>query len=58
VPILIGQTVSHARTAWTAAGFTGSFTPTFGQNNKVVLTQSELPGLCLPASTSISVTHT
>jgi hypothetical protein len=55
--MLVGQTVSHARTAWTAAGFTGSFTPTFGQNNKVVLTQSELPGLCLPASTSIVVTH-
>ena len=44
-------------TDWTAAGFTGSFTPSVGQNNKLVLTQSEFPGLCLPASTSISVTH-
>jgi hypothetical protein len=50
--------VAQARTAWAAAGFTGSFTPAFGLNNKLVLTQSEIPGLCLPASTSITVTHT
>jgi hypothetical protein len=57
VPLLIGQTVANARTAWADAGFTGSFTPAVGQNNKLVLTQSQVPGLCLPASTSIVVTH-
>jgi hypothetical protein len=40
-----------------AAGFTGSFTPAFGQNNKIVLTQSAPAGECLPAATSVTVTY-
>jgi hypothetical protein len=51
------ETVQQARNEWAAAGFTGSFSPN-GQNNKVVLTQSIAPGACVPASSSISVTHT
>lgn len=51
------MTVSTARAAWTAAGFTGPFTPAFGQNNKVVETQSESAGACLPASTPMVVTY-
>jgi hypothetical protein len=57
VPDLIGLTVADARDAWTAAGFSGSFSPTFGLNNKVVQTQSETPGACLPAESSVVVTH-
>lgn len=51
-------TVSAARSAWTAAGFTGSFTPANGQNNKDVTSQNRPAGQCLPASTTITVTHT
>ncbi len=58
VPNLVGMTVSNARSAWTAAGFTGSFTPATGQTNKIVLTQNQSSGSCLPATTGISVTHT
>ncbi|HEX5149770.1 MAG TPA: hypothetical protein VFW02_11850 [Candidatus Limnocylindrales bacterium] len=50
--------MSNARAAWTAAGFTGSFSPAFGLNNKTVLTQSETAGQCLPLTTTIAVTHT
>ncbi|MEO8437601.1 MAG: PASTA domain-containing protein [Chloroflexota bacterium] len=55
VPDLVGMTVGAARSAWTAAGFTGSFLP-LGQTNKIVLTQSQTPGDCIPADSSISVT--
>jgi hypothetical protein len=58
VPSLKGKTVQGARTAWTAAGFTGSFTPAHGQDTKVVQTQSQTAGACLPATTSIVVTAT
>jgi hypothetical protein len=51
------MTVAHARAAWTTAGFSGSFSPAAGQNNKIVQTQSETPGDCLAAGTSIVVTH-
>jgi len=57
VPDLVGLTVSKARAAWTAAGFTGSFSPALGQNNKTVQTQSAIAGDCLPASTAIAVTY-
>ena len=57
VPKLVDLTVSNARAAWTTAGFTGSFSPAFGQNNKIVLTQSETIGACLPATTAIVVTY-
>jgi beta-lactam-binding protein with PASTA domain len=57
VPNLIGLTVAEARAAWTDAGFSGSFSPSFGLNNKIVETQSESPGTCLAAGTSIIVTY-
>ncbi|MEP6640056.1 MAG: PASTA domain-containing protein, partial [Chloroflexota bacterium] len=57
VPQLVGLTVVDARSAWTAAGFTGSFIPPPGKNNqKIVQTQSEPAGACLPAGSSITVT--
>ncbi|MBA3236655.1 MAG: hypothetical protein H0T59_11815 [Chloroflexi bacterium] len=56
VPRLVGSTVPNARAAWTAAGFTGSFSPANGQNNKIVLTQSQPAGACLPTTTTMVVT--
>lgn len=52
------ETVAQARAEWASTGFTGSFTPANGLNTKIVLTQSVPPGSCVPATTSISVTHT
>lgn len=57
VPNLVGMTVSQARSAWADAGFTGVFTPTVGQNNKIVESQSQAVGDCLPITVPISVTH-
>jgi hypothetical protein len=57
VPNLVGLTVANARAAWTAAGFSGSFSPAFGLTNKVVQTQSETPGACMAAGTSMVVTY-
>ena len=57
VPSLVGLTVLDARAAWNAAGFTGSFTPKHGQNTLIVLTQSQTPGACLPATTTMVVTY-
>jgi beta-lactam-binding protein with PASTA domain len=57
VPNLVGLTVSNARAAWAVAGFTGSFSPAFGLNNKTVQTQSVPAGDCLPATTVIAVTY-
>lgn len=61
VPTLEGFTVAQARTKWTDAGFTGAFNPATGQNNKNVVTQTtnppSLPGDCLPASATVTVTH-
>jgi hypothetical protein len=51
------QTVSQARDEWSAAGFTGTFSPN-GQNPKLVLSQSIPAGNCVAPSTAISVTHT
>lgn len=52
------ETVGEARAEWSAAGFTGSFTPASGQGNKFVLSQSVGPGgPCVPATTAVSVTH-
>lgn len=50
------ETVGQARTEWSAAGFTGAFSPS-GQNTKTVTGQSQTPGVCLPATTSVTVTH-
>ena len=61
VPNLVGLTVSAARTAWTNAGFTGSFSPSNGQNNKTVTNQvtnpSSAPGQCIAATASVTVTY-
>ncbi len=60
VPSLIGRTFAEARSAWTAAGFSiTNFSPQNGQNNAVVVTQSQDPFQCLasPASVSIAVTR-
>jgi hypothetical protein len=54
VPDLIGRTANAARAAWTAAGFTGSFTVQ-GKGPKVQ-TQDQTPGACLPATTDVVVT--
>jgi hypothetical protein len=61
VPDLVNpapETVDAARAEWAGAGFTGSFSPANGQNNKTVLSQSLAPGACVAPTTSISVTHT
>ena len=56
------ETVSEARAEWTAAGFTGSFTPASGVPNKIVLTQTLSPaaniGECVSPTTSVTVTNT
>lgn len=57
VPNLIDMTVSSARSAWTAAGFTGTFTPSSGSNTNVVTSQTRTAGGCLVASTTVTVTH-
>jgi len=57
VPDLVGLTVESARSAWTAAGFTGSFSPSTGPPKKHVLTQDQTPGSCMPPSTKIVVTY-
>jgi hypothetical protein len=51
------MTVADARQAWRDAGFTGSFTPAFGLNTKVVAGQSQAAGTCSPAESSIVVTY-
>ena len=60
VPTLEGFTVGAARQKWTAAGFTGAFSPN-GQNSKTVITQTtnppSIPGDCLPVNSSVTVTH-
>jgi hypothetical protein len=50
------MTVANARLAWTAAGFTGVFVPAGGLNTKIVETQSQAAGACLPDTTSMTVT--
>lgn len=56
VPQMAGMLLPDARAAWSAAGFGGGFTPSSGNNAKVVLTQTTsptvvLPGGCLAAAT-------
>jgi Flp pilus assembly protein TadG len=53
------ETVAQARTEWTAAGFTGAFTPAAGVPNKIVTGQNPAAGgPCVPATTPMTVTHT
>ena len=60
VPALSGLTLVEARTTWTDAGFTGTFTPSAGEDAKVVLTQTVSPatpaGGCVAPTASVSVT--
>ena len=59
VPNLVGSTVVAARSQWAAAGFTGAFSPANGSNNKIVTGQNPpAGGPCVPATTSMTVTHT
>jgi Flp pilus assembly protein TadG len=52
------ETVAQARTEWTAAGFTGAFTPASGVPNKIVTGQNPpAGGPCVPATTPMTVTH-
>jgi hypothetical protein len=61
VPTLEGFTVGAARTKWTAAGFTGAFSPANGQTNKTVTLQTtnppSRPGDCLPPGSTVTVTY-
>ncbi len=57
VPNLVGLTVSAARASWTAAGFTGSFTPGSGHNGQTVTGQVPDVGSCRLASQAIVVTY-
>jgi len=60
VPNVLGMLVADARTAWTSAGFTGTFTPT-GQDTMIVngqvTTPASQPGDCLDAMASIAVSY-
>jgi beta-lactam-binding protein with PASTA domain len=61
VPNLMNMTLTDARLAWTAATFTGTFTPANGNNAKVVLTQitnpASVPNGCLVTSATVVVTY-
>jgi hypothetical protein len=60
VPNMVGLTVANARTSWTGAGFTGSFSPATGQDTETVASQvtspSSTPGSCLVATATVTVT--
>lgn len=60
VPNLIGVTVATARSAWTAAGFTGAFLPADSDTrvvNAQVTDAPSNPGDCMPPGTSVVVSH-
>jgi hypothetical protein len=63
VPNLVEDTrgdpriVSEARSLWTAAGFTGTFNPRTGSDNREVIGQDRNPFDCRVASVSVTVTH-
>jgi beta-lactam-binding protein with PASTA domain len=56
VPNLFGLTVANARTSWTTAGFTGSFSPASGSDTLIVDGQNPTRGDCKPASSTMTVT--
>jgi hypothetical protein len=56
VPELVGSTVAAARTAWAAAGFTGTFNPA-GHNTAIVQKQNQTAGACLGASSTVTVEY-
>jgi hypothetical protein len=51
------MSVSEARAVWRTVGFTGSFSPSVGQNNKTVTGQSQPAGSCLSPGAPITVTY-
>lgn len=61
VPNLVGLTLADARDAWSDAGFTGSFTPSAGDDAQVVLTQAvspaTSPGGCADPAATVIVTY-
>jgi beta-lactam-binding protein with PASTA domain len=58
VPNLLGMTVATARSTWTSAGFTGTFTPSPGSSDTDQVTgQNVVSGTCKPPSTTITVSH-
>ena len=63
VPNLIGLTLAVARTTWRdEAGFSGTFSPSAGDDDKVVRTQivspsSPEPGYCANADATVAVTY-
>jgi beta-lactam-binding protein with PASTA domain len=58
VPNLLGMTVATARSTWTSAGFTGTFTPSAGSADSDQVTgQNVVSGTCKPPSTTVTVTH-
>lgn len=50
------RTVGQARALWSAAGFSGSFSPS-GQNGKEVADQNRDPFECRPASSTVTVQY-
>lgn len=62
VPNLVGKTLDVARLDWSAAGFSGAFSPANGNSAKVVLTQTTAPNVvsangCLVDTGSVTVTY-
>ena len=56
VPNLVGSTVTAARAAWTAAGFTGALQQVRRPNLWYVKSQDPSAGACVAVSSSMSVT--
>jgi beta-lactam-binding protein with PASTA domain len=60
VPDLVGMLVSQAKTAWTAAGFTGAFKPNNAVDTKTVLSQATNPSApintCLAKTAEVTIT--
>jgi len=57
VPNLVGLKVSVARSAWTAAGFSGSFIPGSGHNAQIVTGQVPDVGACRLTTQTMVVTY-
>lgn len=55
VPLLIGRTVSEARSLWTSSGFTGSFNPS-GHNSEYVAGQNPAADACQAPTATMTVT--
>jgi len=61
VPNMVGLTVADARSAWTNAGFTGTFNPSTGHTAQQVTKQTTAvassPGDCIASNLSVTVTY-